>query len=337
MTGDPGPADHEPGGEPGRAADEAGGDPGQDDPGQVGDEPRGDPGRSGDEARGHTLTGPRRVTGRLRARAAVAALALAGLAAVALGVGVARAGDGPREAPAAGGDRWRPATGLSWQWQLDGEPIDTSVTADVYDVDLFETPEGTIRRLHEQGRKVICYFSAGSWEPYRPDAGDYPDEVIGGPVAGWPDERWLDVRQLDVLRPLVAARLDLCAAKGADGAEPDWMDNHVQDTGWPITAADQLAFNRMVAALAHERGLAIGLKNDLGQAGELAGTFDFAVVEQCAEFGECERLRPFLDRGKAVFHAEYDLPTSAFCAESRRLGLSSIRKRVELDAWREAC
>ncbi len=233
--------------------------------------------------------------------------------------------------------RWQPTRGLSWQWQLDGKPIDTSVDADVYDVDLFETPESTIRRLHDQGRKVVCYFSAGSWEPYRPDAGDFPESVKGGPVEGWPDERWLDVRQLDVLRPLVAARLDLCAAKGADGAEPDWMDVHIQGTGWDITAADQLAFNHMVADLAHERGLAIGLKNDLDQVAELADTFDFAVVEQCAEFGECAKLRPFLDRDKAVFHAEYDLPTSAFCAESRHLGLSSIRKHVELDAWRETC
>jgi hypothetical protein len=233
--------------------------------------------------------------------------------------------------------RWRPTAGLSWQWQLDGEPIDTSVDAEVYDVDLFTTPAETIRRLHDDGRRVICYFTAGTWEPYRPDAGDYAAEVIGGPVEGWPEERWVDIRRLDLLRPIMAARLDLCAAKGADGAEPDWMDNHTQDTGWDITAADQLAFNRMIADLAHERGLAVGLKNDLGQAAELADEFDFAVVEQCAEFGECGALRPFLDRGKPVFHAEYDLPTSAFCAESRQLGLSSIRKRLELDAWREAC
>jgi hypothetical protein len=234
-------------------------------------------------------------------------------------------------------ERWRPTRGLTWQWQLDAEPVDTSVEADVYDIDLFETPPETIRALQDQGRRVICYFSAGSWEPYRPDAGDFPDDVIGGPVEGWPDERWLDIRQLDTLRPLIAARLDLCAEKGADAVEPDWMDNYIQDTGWDITAEDQLAFNRMIADMAHERGLAVGLKNDLPQVAELADTFDFAVVEQCAEFGECHLLQPFLDRDKPVFHAEYDLPTSAFCAESRRLGLSSIRKRPELDAWRQTC
>ena len=62
-------------------------------------------------------------------------------------------------------DRWQPTRGTTWQWQLDGKPIDTSVDAEVYDVDLFETPESTIQELHDQGRKVVCYFSAGSWEP----------------------------------------------------------------------------------------------------------------------------------------------------------------------------
>jgi hypothetical protein len=235
------------------------------------------------------------------------------------------------------GARWRPTKGLTWQWQLDGGPIDTSVDVDVYDVDLFTTTAETVTQLHGQGRKAICYFSAGSWEPYRPDSGNFPAEVMGGPVEGWPDERWLDIRRIDLLRPVLAARFDLCAEKGFDGVEPDWMDSHTQDTGFPITADDQLRFNRMLADMAHERGLAIGLKNDLGQVAQLADVFDFAVVEQCAEFGECGELAPFLDRGKPVFHAEYDLAVSDFCAESQRLGLSSIRKRLDLDPWREGC
>jgi hypothetical protein len=235
------------------------------------------------------------------------------------------------------GDWWRPTRGLTWQWQLDGEPIDLSVDAEVFDVDLWATPESTIDTLHAQGRKVICYLSAGSWEPYRPDADRFPAAVVGPPVAGWPDERWLDVRRLDVLEPLMADRLDLCRDKGFDGVEPDWMDNHTQRTGFGITAAEQLRYNRLLADLAHERGLAIGLKNDLEQIPELVDAFDFAVVESCFTYDECHLVQPFLDRDKPVFHAEYDLPTSSFCAEARRMGLSSIRKRWDLDAWRETC
>jgi hypothetical protein len=232
---------------------------------------------------------------------------------------------------------WRPRTGLSWQWQLDGASIDQSVDADVYDVDLFETPTSTVNALKAQGVRVVCYFSAGSWEPGRPDSHSFPAGLLGGPVDGWPDERWLDIRELDTLRPLLASRMDLCAEKGFDGVEPDWLDLHEQDTGFDISGDDQLAFNLAIAEMAHERGLAIGLKNDLGQVDEMADVFDFAVVEECAQFDECEALTPFVDRDKPVFHAEYELETSAFCAESRRLGLSSIRKNVSLDAWRETC
>jgi hypothetical protein len=235
------------------------------------------------------------------------------------------------------GSRWHPERGLTWQWQLSDEPIDLTVDAQVYDIDLFNNSAATVQALHQRGRRVICYLSAGSWEPYRPDSANFPPEVMGGPVAGWPDERWLDVRRVEVLRPLMTARLDLCQAKGFDGVEPDWLDNHMQDTGFPLTSADQLRYNRMLADLAHERGLAIGLKNDLGQVDELAELFDFAVVEQCAEFDECGALRSFLDRGKPVFHAEYHLARDEFCPVARSLGLSSIRKRIELDAWREVC
>ena len=79
------------------------------------------------------------------------------------------------------------------------------------------------------------------------------------------------------------------------------------------------------------------LKNDLYQARALAPSFDFAVLEQCFQYRECARARPFLRAGKAVFDAEYALPASAFCADARRLGISAMRKRLDLGAWREPC
>ncbi len=105
----------------------------------------------------------------------------------------------------------------------------------------------------------------------------------------------------------------------------------------PLTAADQLRYNRLIARLAHERGLAVGLKNDLDQIPELLPDFDFAVNEQCAEYEECDRLTPFVRAGKAVFHVEYELTTDRFCPQSRRLGLSSMLKKYELGVWRRPC
>ncbi|WP_455355464.1 endo alpha-1,4 polygalactosaminidase [Streptomyces sp. SYSU K217416] len=231
--------------------------------------------------------------------------------------------------------RWQPEPGVAWQWQLSGK-LDTSVDVPVYDIDGFDHPASAVAALHREGRKVICYLSTGAWEEFRPDADDFPDEVLGR-GNGWEGERWLDIRRTDVLGPLMARRIDMCRKKGFDAVEPDNMDGYRNRTGFPLTAADQLRYNRLIAGLAHERGLSVGLKNDLDQIPELVGDFDFAVNEQCAQYGECAALAPFTAAGKAVFHAEYELPTARFCREARGLKLSSILKKYELGPWRRAC
>ncbi len=230
---------------------------------------------------------------------------------------------------------WQPRRGTTWQWQLSGT-LSTTVDAQVYDVDLFETPASAVASLHAAGHRVVCYLSAGSWEPDRPDSARFPKTVRGSAVPGW-DEQWLDIRAVTVLEPIMAARMDLCRAKGFDGVEADLVDGFASDTGFPLTDTDQLTYNRMLARMAHARGLAIGLKNDLDQVAALEPDFDFAVNEQCVEFDECDRLAPFLAADKAVFHAEYDVPTAQFCPTSRRLGLSSVRKHLDLGPWRETC
>lgn len=238
--------------------------------------------------------------------------------------------------PAVPAGRWRPRVGQTWQWQLSG-PLDLTVAADVYDLDAFTTTAEQVATLHRAGRHVICYVNAGAYEEFRPDRAAFPKAVLGRPLDGWPGERWLDIRRWDVLEPLLARRLALCRDKGFDGVEADNVDGYDNDSGFPLTGSDQLLFNRRVAGLAHHAGLAIGLKNDVEQAGELAEVMDFAVDEECAKYRECDALAVFTRAGKPVFHAEYELPTGSFCAQTGPLGFSSIRKRPELDAYRDPC
>ncbi|MCF1599965.1 endo alpha-1,4 polygalactosaminidase [Streptomyces muensis] len=233
------------------------------------------------------------------------------------------------------GHRWQPRPGTAWQWQLSGR-LDTSVDVPVYDIDGFDHAKATVAELHRADRKVICYLSTGAWEDWRPDAGKFPRSVLGK-GNGWEGERWLDIRRTDVLEPLMAARIDMCRDKGFDAVEPDNMDGYRNSTGFPLKASDQLRYNRLIAGLAHERGLAVGLKNDLDQIPELLDDFDFAVNEQCAQYEECAALSPFVKAGKAVFHVEYEVPTRDFCGESRRLKLSSMLKKYELGVWRRPC
>ncbi|MFF1793647.1 endo alpha-1,4 polygalactosaminidase [Kitasatospora sp. NPDC058263] len=233
------------------------------------------------------------------------------------------------------GARWQPTPGLAWQWQLGGG-VDQSVDVPVYDVDGFETDAAVVAALHAKGRKVICYINAGSWEDFRPDAAAFT-KALQGSGNGWKGEKWFDIRKLDQLKPLMAARFDMCRSKGFDAVEPDTIEAYNQNSGFPLTAEDQLRYNRMLASLAHERGMAIGLKNDLDQIPALLPDFDFAVNEECAQFDECARLSPFIQAGKAVFHVEYKLGTEKFCARTKSLGLSSMQKKLELDAWRKPC
>lgn len=237
----------------------------------------------------------------------------------------------PRE-PAA---RWSPEPGDPWQWQLT-EPVDLTVDVPVFDIDLFENPQAVIDSLHGKGRRVICYVVTGAWEAYRPDAGEFPAEVIGNPT-GWEDERWLDIRRIDVIGPIIGRRIALAAAKGCDAIEPDQNNGWENDSGFPLTRADSIAWNIWVAGEAHAQGLSVGLKNSIGETVELEPYFDWALNEECFQYDECDLLKPFIDAGKAVLQVEYLLEVDHFCDEARALGFSSMRKRLDLDAWREPC
>jgi hypothetical protein len=232
--------------------------------------------------------------------------------------------------------RWLPRpTTAAWQWQLQGR-IDTSVGAKVYEVDGFDTGAAVVRRLHRAGRRAICYLDVGSWESYRPDAGRFPESVKGKRYEGYPDERWLDIRRIGVLAPILRKRFGICRRKGFDAVEPDNLGGYTNDTGFPLSAADQLRFNRWVARAVKRRGMAVALKNDPEQAAELTPSFDFAVVEQCFQYDECGAFLPFIRSGKAVFEAEYEIAPAAFCPRARQLRFSAIRKSYDLFArpWR---
>jgi hypothetical protein len=238
-------------------------------------------------------------------------------------------------APASGAI-WKPRPQTTWQWQL-STPVDRSVRAKLFDIDLFDNSRGVVRALKARGRRVVCYLSAGSFERWRPDAATFPASVLGKPLDGWPGERWLDIRRIDVLGPILERRLELCRAKGFDGVEPDNVDAYANNSGFPLTGADQLAFNRFVARAAHARGLSVGLKNDVDQARALEPQFDWALTEQCFQYHECGRLSPFVRAGKAVLSVEYALRRGSFCAAAKRRGFMAMRKRLSLEAWRRPC
>lgn len=135
----------------------------------------------------------------------------------------------------------------------------------------------------------------------------------------WP-ETLLDIRTPDKRRAIAAIVgrwIDGCARKGFRAVELDNLDTWTRSRG-TIRAAHTRATARLFVARAHRAGLAVGQKN----AAELLPRkapyrapfgFDFAVVEQCQEYRECDRYTRVY--GARTFEVEYDAKSfRAACA-----------------------
>lgn len=239
---------------------------------------------------------------------------------------------------------WKPAKGTTWQIELLNVLSNTSADAQVYDIDLFDNSADTITKLHGMGRKVICYFSAGSREDWRPDANKFNKNDYGKALDGWAGESWLDTRSPHV-RTIMQARLDLAAAKGCDGVDPDNVDGYETTTGFRLTKATAVNYLTFLASEAHSRGLAIGLKNALEIVGQTLDMMQWAINESCITYNECDSLQPFVKAGKPVFHIEYpdDAPNikandkAKYCKYSSKQGFSTVLKNMVLDDWLYTC
>jgi hypothetical protein len=237
-----------------------------------------------------------------------------------------------------------PDQNSSWQWQLSGE-LNTSYNVDIYDIDLYDTSKENITILQNKGIKVICYFSAGSYENWREDNESFSSELLGEPLDGWEGERWLDITNPS-LEVIMKNRLDLAKEKGCNGVEPDNMDGYIQNSGFSISADDQIEYNKFIANEAHNRGLSVGLKNDVDQLVELEPYFDFAVNEECHYYDECEKYTPFINNKKAIFNAEYaqqyvsdtNNARATICQEAKNLNIQTLILPLNLDdSFRYTC
>jgi hypothetical protein len=221
---------------------------------------------------------------------------------------------------------------FTWQIQYSGE-IDKDLKVQVYDLDLFDTSSTQIENLRRNGVFVICYFSAGSYEEWRPDEGRFPRDLLGKKLDDWPGEQWLDISRIDLLSPIMEARLDLAVQKGCDGVDPDNVDGYLNDTGFPLQPVDQLAYNIFLSNAAHARGLTIGLKNDIEQIPELVSYYEWVLNEECFSNQECEYLLPFIQAGKPVLVIEYELSPYEFCGRANELEFNALQKHWNLDAY----
>lgn len=227
-----------------------------------------------------------------------------------------------------------PPVGATWQIQYSGTL--RLGGAAVVNLDGEDTPTGVVTRAKDRGAYAICYINAGAWEDWRSDADAYPSELQGKAMDGWPGERWVDIRDHETLMPLLERRLDTCARKGFDAVDPDNVDGWTHDTGFGLRRSDSIALIKALSQAAHERGLAIGLKNATEILSDVDNRVEFAVNEECVRYDECGVYRGFLASGKAVFHVEYSGSRATICA-ARPVGMSTVIKDTDLGPGGSAC
>lgn len=227
---------------------------------------------------------------------------------------------------------WQPAQDDPFDAQL-SVPFNSVRPVKVMLLDVFSASPARLQELKGRGVRTVCALNAGAWENWRPDSGAYDLRLVGS-AAGWQGDHWLDIRAQETLRPILARRLDLCKSKGFDGVAFDNTDGYAHRTGFPLTAKDQLKFNRWLAEEAHARDLSAGLMNTLELIPELVDEFDFAISESCFSADNCEPLLAFRKLGKSVFVIEYTnvrRKIDNYCGAARDLDVQLLFKTRSLN------
>jgi hypothetical protein len=217
---------------------------------------------------------------------------------------------------------------------------------DIFEIDMFlHQNTGTISSLHALGKKVICYFSGGSYEPDRPDSSKFPAADLGNELKGWPGERWLNLNST-AIRDIMAARIDIAAHMGCDAVDPDNVDGYQNDNGLDLTSDESVDFVTFLANKAHEHNLAIGLKNAGDIVPDVLPLVQFAVNEQCAQYKNCGIFRPFIKANKPVLQIEYpegapdnisEEDMEASCASAGSDRFSTVLKALSLGSGVQYC
>lgn len=182
-----------------------------------------------------------------------------------------------------------PAPGAAWDYQIGGaRPVPTGVQVVVRD-----------RSEAPAGEYPVCYVNGFQAQPDQARFWNAPrrrglllTDGSGRRVtdAGWGE--WL----LDTRTPAKRARLTAimarwvraCGDKGYAAVEFDNLDSYTRSRRL-LTRRDNVAYARLLTEAAHRAGLAVAQKNAVELADRRGRIgFDFAIVEECGRWSECE-------------------------------------------------
>ncbi len=262
---------------------------------------------------------------------------------------------------------WVPPLGSQpWQWEL-SHPLRLSNAQDmgtddklpdgrtapapvIYDIDGIINPASTVTALKDEGKHVVCYIEVGAAGNYYSAASEGVDttyydqlsdaDVFGNKVPGYP-EYYLDIRSPATVSIIESMIDQQCAAKGFNAVETDIDEEYGDNSGFPLTRAEEETYMTTLADYMHGLGLGWWIKNpdDTGSATYATDMFplaDAVLTEQCNQYSSCGNLSAYLGK-KAVFNAEYHLDRSAFCAKDDLRGFNGARFNLDLTGVRKPC
>ncbi|KAF2429480.1 hypothetical protein EJ08DRAFT_635168 [Tothia fuscella] len=241
---------------------------------------------------------------------------------------------------------WAPEVGSTYQIILTNSMnLESGLVpnVDIYDLDLYDTDISVIGGLHAAGKKVVCYFSAGTSEDWRADWAEFKEKDKGACLPQWAGERWLNTRSADVWNTM-AKRIAFANEKGCDAIDPDNMEidgySNENGGGLGLTTRDAATYARKLAAEAAKYGMGMGLKNAQEILGSVRDVVQFAVNEECAaNEGDCQSYQGF---GKPVYHIEYVNSRSVSSNKLRQAcnmdsTFTTVIKTLNLDGWVTFC
>jgi hypothetical protein len=224
-----------------------------------------------------------------------------------------------------------------------------------------------ITKIHALSAIAVCHVSTGAIRLDDPDATKFPGHKASPPnrptppdpgsVIGWSitdtdlNERFIDIHEASraIVAPLIGKRIELAKSIGCDAIATQYNDQLIYQaaTGHgfaDLTSADYQSWSGELATRAHGLVLSIGLRTQtqLGVEGT-ENYYDWLMIERCAEFSECDAVKPYIDNArKAVFAIEYDIDENGDPADATNLcnrltvaGITSgIIKKATLDSYR---
>jgi hypothetical protein len=222
----------------------------------------------------------------------------------------------------------------------------------VYDIDGIENPASTVAALHFLGAHAICYIEVGTAGNYYSAADEgisttyyaqfQAAGVFGNKLSGYP-EYFLNINSPATVSIVESMIQQQCVAKGFDAVETDLDETYSGSdgaTGFSVSQAQEVQYMTTLANYMHANGLGWIIKNpdDTGDnyAALMEPLADGVLTEQCNEYQTCSLLSSYVGH-KAVFNAEYNLATSAFCPADNAIGFNGALFNVNLNGGRQPC